>query len=503
VNRDLGVSRKDITPTIELITAIKNQEWEVRGAISELVDNAFGEGRGDASQVVIHWYPKSRELWVLDNGGGMENGVTDLFHFGKTAGRSQGDIGKYGWGGTRAIVWLADEVQVTTLRRGKVQTATVEWRNVKDWSIPVRDWEPASAMNTPTQLLDRKHGTVIILKISRTRRFHVDAVQRELANRYAPALRHGRTIFWKTGDGKRITLTSAQEKHPTPINVTIRVNDLELVASGSAGYYPDAAVKDSNLQICYGPRVIMETTDCFLPPEGESEQGYCGVVGWVDLGEGWQDYLTSAKTSFCDDELRELLMRALYEELRPLLEQANEQAKRLQIAGLAVGLSEVLGDALEAELEGSAFPDTSTWAAVRDHTPAQDPEPDRTSPVTGERPQPTRPSIAIELVPGAKIGHCMCDPKISIQGDRASILVFLNEDDEYVRDALPRKRPLQIHMFALIVIPDTIRVILRQPEEVQRCILPKHLLAEVRTRDEIQRAPWLVRHVLTAMYRAA
>ena len=43
---EVAVTPFDTTPSPKLIRALRNQRWSVPGAISELVDNGFGSGRG-------------------------------------------------------------------------------------------------------------------------------------------------------------------------------------------------------------------------------------------------------------------------------------------------------------------------------------------------------------------------------------------------------------------------------------------------------------------------
>jgi hypothetical protein len=96
------------------------------GALSEIVDNSFGPARGNAHSVKIVYDAKARTLSVLDDGLGMD-AIGRLFRHGDTIGRAVGDIGFYGAGGTKAILWLSDQVSIWTLRDGMVQSDSVQW----------------------------------------------------------------------------------------------------------------------------------------------------------------------------------------------------------------------------------------------------------------------------------------------------------------------------------------------------------------------------------------
>ena len=60
------------TPKPAFLLAMRNQRWTVSGALSELVDNGFGPGRGNASRVDIIHDKTNGVLIVIDNGQGME-----------------------------------------------------------------------------------------------------------------------------------------------------------------------------------------------------------------------------------------------------------------------------------------------------------------------------------------------------------------------------------------------------------------------------------------------
>ena len=112
--------RHDAKPA--MLRSFAAMKWTVTGAISEMIDNSFGLGRGNASRCHVTYDPKQRRLTVLDNGVGMNPHVGKLFRFGDAIGRTPGDIGLYGSGGTMAILWLAEKVTVWTLRDGRVNS---------------------------------------------------------------------------------------------------------------------------------------------------------------------------------------------------------------------------------------------------------------------------------------------------------------------------------------------------------------------------------------------
>src|SRR5215471_18642521 len=172
----------DTTPKPAFLLAMQNQKWTVAGALSELVDNSFGPGRGNATRVHITHDTKHRTITVLDNGVGMES-IGRLFQLGNTIGRTPGDIGLYGAGGTMAILWLASRVEVWTLRDGQVSHDEVRWA---EWftasSFPHIDdrWIAATLANTPADLLNLGHGTLVRVHLLPARTFHAPNVRKAL-----------------------------------------------------------------------------------------------------------------------------------------------------------------------------------------------------------------------------------------------------------------------------------------------------------------------------------
>jgi hypothetical protein len=50
----------DTSPSARILTALANISWKPHGAISEIVDNALGEQRGNADEVLIIWDKRAR-----------------------------------------------------------------------------------------------------------------------------------------------------------------------------------------------------------------------------------------------------------------------------------------------------------------------------------------------------------------------------------------------------------------------------------------------------------
>src|SRR5262245_14016923 len=116
----------NVTPKPAGLRSVQNENWNMVGALSELLDNSFGPARGNANSVKVFYDAKARIISVLDDGRGMDV-IGRLFQHGNTIGRAIGDIGFYGAGGTKAILWLSSQVSIWTLRDGMVQSDAVRW----------------------------------------------------------------------------------------------------------------------------------------------------------------------------------------------------------------------------------------------------------------------------------------------------------------------------------------------------------------------------------------
>ena len=157
----------DTTPKPAFLRAMQNQRWTITGALAELVDNSFGPGRGNADTVDIIHDTKARTVTVVDNGRGMQ-AIGRLFQLGNTIGRSPGDIGMYGSGGTMAVLWLASRVEIWTLVGASVAHDTVDWaEEIRHDRFPIisDQWRHATVANTPAVLLNNGGGTMIKLHL--------------------------------------------------------------------------------------------------------------------------------------------------------------------------------------------------------------------------------------------------------------------------------------------------------------------------------------------------
>jgi hypothetical protein len=432
----------DTTPKPAFLLAMQNQSWTVAGAVAELVDNSFGAGRGNADTVKITYDPSARTLMVFDNGEGMEQ-LGRLFQLGNTIGRVPGDIGIYGSGGTMALLWLARKVAIWTLRGGRVSQDSVDWKScIRDDAYPVVSdtWRSASLRNTPPELLEVRHGTLIKLYLQRGRAFYPSNVQRDLAAMYAPAARHGKTLVWETL-GKNGECRELQDPLEMPtdadntvgIDITLDVDGDALSVYGKVGLIEGLPQSRSRIAIGYGHRVINRTRDCYISPDGDEKFLGAGVAGWLDLSDGWQAYLTTTKTEIADTPLWDRLMAAIFHKIRPLLERIKEDVLRIHLEGIALNLRRAVEGLHHIKVN------VVMSAAERQHQGGQqeDGRAGRTKKVhedDGDSVKQTMATPEIDLI--SQSDEAMEGLLCRVENTREKVIVYVNKDHYAIREAL-------------------------------------------------------------------
>jgi len=451
------ISGFDTTPKPAFLLAMQNQKWHVTGAISELVDNSFGPGRGNAQRVKVIFDPKRQIVSVLDDGVGMET-IGQLFQLGETVGRTPGDIGLYGSGGTMAILWLAKEVELWTLRNGEVSHDKVNWPlqiRTNKYPLISTSWKKASFSNTPVQLLELGHGTLVRLHLARGRTVRPSHVKQELSRTYSPALRRGKKITWITlaTDGK----TKAREDlrptlelpHDPERRVTFQTiieipNDeddgvIHLLAMGEIGLIDDLPHSQSVVSIGYGCRVIQETRDCYSSPDRSETFAGIGIAGYLDLGDAWTPFLATTKDAIHHGPAYDALMARVFTKIRPLLLECEDEKLNIILTDLELALNAAFNGSLKMPENVGAMAQPHAEEPTRDLTD----EPGSVSVKTTARPgttseeMPAVCKIEIQECTDAEMESILCkaDPR------PGGMAVFINKDHSFVRAAM-RSKPI-------------------------------------------------------------
>jgi hypothetical protein len=257
--------------------------------------------------------------------------IADLFTLGKGETSGPKDIGLYGVGGSEALLWLADDAEVVTLRAGRVARSAAKWaRCMQRQEFPDINsrWREATPNTCPLELLACEHGTMIRLAIRPDLRINPEVIQERLSRMFGVALRGGRRVTWTTDALDGPIETQLHEWNPGPlldaISGTVTLSD-GLSAYVRAGRVEGLSIANSKLSVNYIYRQVKETTAGFGRPVQ-------GAVGDIDLSPEWLPYLTTTKDDIREDcrHLEEALMAKVASLLEPLIEQLRA-AKRAKI----------------------------------------------------------------------------------------------------------------------------------------------------------------------------
>ena len=336
-----------------ILLAHANSELEPKTALAELIANSFGHGQ--ATRVEIIYNRHRRTMSVNDNGGGMEH-IYLLLKLGAstTYGQVAGNISKYGVGGTDAMLSLSSRSKIWTMRGdGRVMFDDVPWtrvmhiRNLRNVIIN-DEWYQATPENTPRILLRQGQGVHIMMYLRRDRILRTDSLKRELARRFAPGLRQDLSIIWTTieRNGQRSSehlTATALPRWPRDPNHHVKFAEVishdgeRFPIRGEFGLFPDLSGRLSKATIGFYPQVVIETAECYTDPEGLSYSGR-GVAGYVDLGDGWQNKLSTHKEDIDDHILRGKLMTVIFEKIKPLLEQTEQDEQAIILNNFVLDL---------------------------------------------------------------------------------------------------------------------------------------------------------------------
>lgn len=497
----------DITPKPGFLRAMQNQKWTVSGALSELVDNSFGAGRGNAGSVWINYHISRRTITVMDDGNGMDT-VGRLFQLGNTIGLKPGDIGVYGSGGTLAILWLARVVDVFTLRDNKVMNCRMIWekqfRAASFFSVPT-NWQKASAQNTPVTLLERGHGTLVHIQLLPGRQINPSHIIRDLAQTYSPGLRNGQQLRWTTFKKEEvINQIFLEDPFESPKdNSDLVTFDLTidhgpdnklLPITGRIGLIKDLPQSRSRIAVGFGHRVILMTRDCFQSADGEEKFLGTGITGWLQLGEGWQPYLTVTKDGISDGNLWQTIMQYVFQEIRPLLEKVEVSEFRMVFDEISLSLTESLREVSMIRVTVPRdLPDFDKFADEprgREFKEKSEPQQKEEGNDNAEQPRPAETMIQLVELSDEAMSGTLCNA----QRDQDDIIVTVNRDHPWIVEALKAK-PINRRALSYMVSREIARKLIEDDGLLKKVLTPS-LFAAVQEKDEANREGYITRLLL-------
>jgi hypothetical protein len=208
--------------------------------------------------------------------------------------------------------------------------------------------------------------------------------------------------------------------------------------------------------------MIRSTTECFQSRDGEEKYAGIGVSGWLDLGEGWQPYLSTTKDAIDDAPLYGALVDHVFNRIKPLLQAAERKSFSVQFDDLAIGLGAALnsrtGDVVVKVSTEMAPPPkhNPTDEPPTDHPPGLPPQILQPNAQPGDSERNVAPSLAITIYQegDAALEGALC--QAGVRGN--DIFVAVNRDHAFVQEAL-KARPFNRMALNVMIVDELARAI--------------------------------------------
>jgi hypothetical protein len=242
-----------------------------------------------------------------------------------------------------------------------------------------------------------------------------------------------------------------------------------LPVHGSVTFDETTPQSESRVQIGFGYRMIRSTTECFQSRDGEEKYAGIGVSGWLDLGEGWQPYLSTTKDAIDDAPLYGALMDHVFKNIKPLLQQAERKSFSVQFDDLAIGLEQALnsraGDVVVrvgTEMGSMPTSDNPTHDPST-HPPGPPPVIPKPNGQPGDSERNIAPSLAITIYQegDAALEGALC--QAGVRGN--DIFVAVNRDHAFVQEAL-KARPVNRMALNVMIVDELARAIVEVDDGV-------------------------------------
>jgi anti-sigma regulatory factor (Ser/Thr protein kinase) len=357
-----------LIPTPHMLKSIRSRNWNLEGAIEELVDNSFGHGRAKKVGVVID---NKLGIGVIDDGIGVDD-INRIFRLGDAGAYDVlSEIGQYGVGAKNATIYLGDTVSVDTNRDGRRYRKTVHWKKVEESG----EW-PLAYTGSGQPVVTDKHGTTIVVKdlAHHYKLVSSERLAKELGRVFAPALRAGGEILvhhrLARGDEQTLAVkpfTPPDMTNEIQIGGEIETGKGKLKWSGRAGLSESLTERNNGVHIAFGHRIIEVTREPFY---GESAPTlYCEVM--LDDTTPWKHSLSEHKDKVVRN--RAELIDGIYAQIRPLLEKSAQQASALQLSLIATPIEQQLTRALKGAGILSVEPEEEPTEPAPEGSPRPEP----------------------------------------------------------------------------------------------------------------------------------
>lgn len=331
-----------LIPKPHMLKSIRARNWNLAGAIEELVDNSIGHGKATAVRINI----KNEEgISVTDNGIGLDN-INRIFHYGDASAHDDlKEIGQYGVGAKNATIYLGDCVIVSTAHDGRYHVYNVDWSEVER----SQEW-PAEYLSDGRRSRTGEIGTTVLVR--KLARHYQLATSEKMVDDFgiifAPALRKGVSIEVRhTLANGTEQILYAQPFSPddltdiVPIYGEIETRHGLLSWSGTVGLSTSLVERHNGIHIAFGHRVIESTRDPF---RGKSAPTLYAEIQ-LDDTTPWKHQLSEHKDKVV--RYREELMTSIHEAIKDLLDKSSRQAQNLALNLMIAPIESALNKALK------------------------------------------------------------------------------------------------------------------------------------------------------------
>jgi Histidine kinase-, DNA gyrase B-, and HSP90-like ATPase len=300
----------------------------------ELIDNSLDQN-GNEIVIRIDSRRKNLSVSVEDNGGGCD----DLRRMVSPGVHHRTDTtvaGQYGIGFTAAACWITQvgTATINTVKAGVRRQATINYRQMMedgDTSFEVQQRPVASAT-----------GMKIHFPMCGKQLNDVNRLLDELSFFYAMRLQEGIRIEAIYNGESRILKPNLGPK----LRDTIKVNG-ELYGKHFSGWFgiicDGEKASRHGMSVFWGHRLMQTTGDCC------GQFNTARVYGVLNLGIEFQP--NPLKDGLADEDEWNELMAAVYEQIKPVLEQADAEAEDFEWSSLCSDIEMDMNDAVKGRRE--------------------------------------------------------------------------------------------------------------------------------------------------------
>jgi len=248
-------------------------------------------------------------------------------------------------------------------------------------------------------------------------------------------------------------LLNADKRVDFDLSVVLKDGAEPLHATGQVGIVDDLPASRSVVHVGFGSRVILRTRDCYRSPDGLAQYSGVGITGYLDLGDGWQPYLSTTKDQVHHRPLWAKLMGHIFTRIEPLLKERDVEKMSVVLEGIALNLETALNSefTVTVDVVGGEGEDREPGDEHGTHSHAATPKsPEK--PQSKDEKSVTR--IYLEPRSDADLEHLLC--RVVVEGD--GMIVQVNGDHPYIQEAM-KAQPINRMALNGVITGEMARVI--------------------------------------------